>query len=293
MSEQDVFAMDNPDFDWPDGQPPATEQATTEQAPPAAEPSAPEQPAPDLPQPAAPAAAPDPDRFGDVARAIRESERARADAEVARAIAERDRQWQQAYAQPQAQQEPPDPVLEPDAYRDWVKQSVMADVAPQVEAVKAQAAEMLYQQSLASAKALDPNWDKYLAAANALCQEDPGLVGIIQGSNNPGLAIIRYGKMALAANGEAPQPAPQQLPAPSGIPDAIRQQVLAEEAARRAAAGQPPQLNLPRGVGSAPSGAGMSDTAPPPTEWGRLAASNPGEWSRVKSQVLGGPGGVL
>lgn len=268
-----VFAMDNPEMDW--GQPEAVQPDAAQTI---ADPTA-------VVATEQAAAVPDPQE--NAFKAIREAERARAQAEAERAY---QMGQQAAYERMQAQAQPveddfPDPVIDPAGYARAMRDQIVRELAPHIQQSQQQSASVAYAQNLQMARALEPNFDTYLAAANGLVAKYPSLVNEVQSSDNPGLRIIELGKMALSSGGVNP--------ADGGISEAVRQKVLADEAAKRAASGQPPNVTLPRGVGQTPSGAGMSDVTPPPSEWGRIAAANPAEWDRIRASALGSNGGVL
>lgn len=273
-----IFAMDNPDLDWGGAETaqPATE-AVTEPAQATAVPEQTEQAHPE-------AAQPDPQE--NAFKAIREAERARAQAEADRAyqagVQAAYQQLAQQQQQTQSAEEAPDPVIDPAGYAQWMRAEIVRELAPQIQQSSHRAAEVAYQQNLHMARALEPRFNEYLQAANELAAKYPSLVADIQNSDNPGLRIIEVGKMALSAKSGSGE-----------ITDEVRQKVLAEEAAKRAANGQLPNVTLPRGVGNTPSGAGMDESLPPPSEWGRIAAADPARWEKIKHQALGSNQGVL
>lgn len=270
--------MDNPDLDWGtnDPQPEAQEQQPVVETP---------QVAVQEPEPVQ-ADADMETLKAEAFRALRETERARAEAMAREAYMAGLQAAQQQAPQYQQQEEEtePDPVLDPRGYATWVREQVKRELMPQVQQNQHQTAAVMYQQSLNMARQMRPDFDELLQAANGLASKFPSIVNDVQTSDNPGLRIIELGEMALGRKGS---------PAQAAIPDHVRQQVLAEEAAKRAKAGTQPQFQTPRGVGGVPAGAGMNDLTPPPQQWQQLARSNPGQWEQIKDSILNSNGGAL
>jgi hypothetical protein len=220
---------------------------------------------------------------------LREAERGRAEAEreaaVLRAIQERDQQWQQSMQQAPQQQreEAPDPIVDPEAYAVWVERQIEARVSAVEQKFEQREQQRQAQEFERQTQALIASTGvpvETLQAALAHVQKaEPWMVAGLNNAPNPFKAVLDHAKRI---GFDAPA-APAQSAPSNSIPDHIRQQVLADEAAKRAAAGLPPQMQTPRGVGGGPSGAGFRDELPPPSEFGKLSQS---EYEAVKAKIL-------
>lgn len=221
---------------------------------------------------------------------LREAERGRAEAEreaaVLRAIQERDQQWQQSMATQQQQQAADpyvDPLEDPEGHAAWVQRQIAGEVAKVEQKFEQREQQRQAQDFERQTQALIASTgvpvETIQAALAHVQQQEPWMVGGLNNAPNPFKAVLEHAKRI---GFDAPA-GPAKSTATTSIPDHIRQQVLADEAAKRAAAGLPPQMQTPRGVGSGPTGAGFSDALPPPSEFSKLSAA---EYEAVKAKIL-------
>lgn len=279
-----ILAMDNPDLDW--GQPETTvteqvqEDATVQSDTVTEQPATVEQTVAETPKPETVTTAPV--DFGHIAKEIRDSERAKAEAMAHQAYIQGQ---QEALKQLQAQQqeaiEPPDMYLDPDGYAKFQRDQIMREVSPALQQSQAQIAALQNELLMAQAGTDRATLEQAYAFVQA---HQPWVIAGLNQAPNMFKALIDHANL-IGFQGQT-QPVAAQ-PSQPVITDAIRQQVLAEEAAKRAAAGQQPQLQVPRGVGSTPAGAGHNDLGPPPiSQWEAQARSNPRQWEQTREDVL-------
>lgn len=220
---------------------------------------------------------------------LRDAERGRAEAEreaaVLRAIAERDAQWQQSMAQkqPAVKEDAPDPIIDPEAHAVWIERQIEARVSAVEQKFEQREQQRQAQDFERQTQALIASTgvpvETLQAALAHVQQQEPWMVAGLNNAPNPFKAVLDHAKRI---GFDAPA-GPAKSNTQSAISDQVRQQVLAEEAARRAAAGLPPQMQTPRGVGSGPTGAGFSDALPPPSEFSKLSQA---EYEAVKAKIL-------
>lgn len=284
-----VLAMDNPDFDWdaaatPEPSP-EPEQTTAEAPEQTAEVATPTPtPAPEAPKPEPVTTTPV--DFGHIAKEIREAERIKAEAMAQQAYLQGQQSaLQQVQRQQQPPAEPPDMYLDPDGYREWQKAEILREITPLLNEAKQSAASAQHRANLAEAGVTMAEAEQAFAYIQA---NRPALANAVLTAQNPFKEVMDTAKAFGFQSAAQTQQTTQQAHAVPVITDEIRQQVLTEEAAKRAAAGQVPQLQVPRGVGNTPAGAGHNDVGPPPiAQWSNLAKANPAQWAQTRDTILG------
>lgn len=283
---QAILSQDNPDIDVFSNAAPSPEPAPVAAvAEPVVDPEAPAAPI----EPVAPEDPRQANAFAEMRRAMQEKSELAAQLAAANAVAERDRQWQASLQQGQQQQrdEKPDMFVDPDAYEAWQARETDRKIAAveakfeQREQARVQADQAKWQQDRMTEAGV-PVETIHEAVAHIRATQ-PWMLDGLNRAPNPYKAALDYAQTIGFAGAAAKPAAP---PTPSGISDQVRQQVLAEEAAKRAAAGQPPQIQTPRGVGSVANGAGFADTQPPPADYARLAKDDPTAWQELKNKIL-------
>jgi hypothetical protein len=214
--------------------------------------------------------------------------------EVGAAMAAMRRDYESRLAaaqQPQGQElegeEAPDPLRDPEGYREYVRQSVLAEVQPQLQNIQQQRIEDRYQAYL------DAQPAEFDQVVNAAWQNLQGftpevrqaIVQEIKSSANP---IDRIRALAGGAAVTAPASAPVDVASLKANPTLwaqAKEALLQEEAEARAKQGTQPQV--PRGVGSStPVGTGRPEGLPVPSEHRSLAAAQPGRWEQHKDSVF-------
>ena len=245
----------------------AEEQTPT---PPGEPPAPPPQPTPQPGQPPAPGVPPQQPQQEDAnvpSWRLREEREQRET--LARQLQERDhllRQMQQRmeqYERPQAPAELPDPLIDPQGYRQALEGKFTSDLRT------VQLENNLQLNRLQHGEVFDHAYQAFMQAA----QGDPGFARLIVNSPNPGSAMVNWYRRAvtLAKVGDDPdkyveQEIARRLADPQFLSRAV-------EAARSYASGQP----LPAGNGAAPPRQNNVTQIPPSLS--RVPSGSPTEYS--------------